>query len=82
MQGEVNFGGSENSAKEKDFVLFKHDGDVITVQAESDAQLLVMSGEPIDEPVVQYGPFVMNSQQEIIQAVHDFNDGKFGHLDD
>ncbi len=82
MQGEVTFGGSENLAKEKDFVLFKHDGDVITVQAQGDAQLLVMSGEPIDEPVVQYGPFVMNRQQEIIQAVHDFNEGKFGHLDD
>jgi redox-sensitive bicupin YhaK (pirin superfamily) len=86
MEGAVTFGGQPDAekshAKENDFVLFKHDGDTISVAAQSDVQLLVMSGEPIDEPVVQYGPFVMNSQQEIIQAVHDFNDGKFGHLDD
>ncbi len=81
MRGAVSFGG-ESTAKENDFVLFRHDGDVIEATASSDAELLVLSGEPIDEPVVQYGPFVMNSQQEIIQAVHDFNDGKFGHLDD
>ena len=39
-----------------------------------------MSGEPIDEPIVGYGPFVMNSQQEIVQAVNDFNSGKFGQM--
>ena len=56
-------------------------GEGVTVQAESDAKLLLLSGEPIDEPVVGYGPFVMNSQQEIIQAIADFNSGKFGRME-
>ena len=53
-------------------------GEGVTVQAESDAKLLLLSGEPIDEPVVGYGPFVMNSQQQIVQAINDFNSGRFG----
>ena len=53
-------------------------GEGVTVQAESDAKLLRLAGEPIDEPVVGYGPFVMNSQQQIVDAVNDFNSGRFG----
>lgn len=52
----------------------------VTLAAETDAKLLVLAGEPIHEPVVGYGPFVMNSQQEIIDAVNDFNSGRFGHM--
>ena len=55
-------------------------GEGVTVQAESDAKLLLLAGEPIDEPVVGYGPFVMNSQQEIAEAISDFNSGKFGRM--
>ena len=43
---------------------------------------LVLAGEPIDEPVVQYGPFVMSTEREIAQAFADYGSGKFGHLDD
>ena len=53
-------------------------GEGVTVQAESDAKLLLLAGEPFDEPVVGYGPFVMNSQQQIVDAVNDFNSGRFG----
>jgi len=80
MKGEIDIDGTK--ARTNDFVLFKNVGERITIEAASDAQLLVLSGEPIDEPIVQYGPFVMNSEREIVQAFADFNGGKFGRLED
>ncbi|HRN74577.1 pirin family protein [Ottowia sp.] len=53
-------------------------GEGVSVQADSNARLLLLAGEPIDEPVVGYGPFVMNSQQQIVDAINDFNSGRFG----
>jgi redox-sensitive bicupin YhaK (pirin superfamily) len=64
------------------FVLFKNDGELITVEAGEDAILLVLSGEPINEPITQYGPFLMNKWEEIEQAIQDVNTGKFGVLED
>lgn len=52
----------------------------ILLEATEDAVVLFLSGEPIDEPVVGYGPFVMNSEQEIREAIEDFNSGRFGHI--
>ncbi|MBT6633868.1 MAG: pirin family protein, partial [Gammaproteobacteria bacterium] len=46
-----------------------------------DATILILSGEPIDEPIASYGPFVMNTNAEIKQTIDDFNSGKFGYLD-
>lgn len=48
--------------------------------ANNDVTVLLLSGEPIAEPIVGYGPFVMNTQQEIVDAVNDFNSGKFGRM--
>ena len=63
------------------FALFANDGEDFSVRATADAKILILSGEPIDEPIASYGPFVMNTQQEIMQAVEDFQSGKFGRLD-
>lgn len=64
------------------FVLLKNDGEEFTIEATEDSVVLVLSGEPIHEPVVAYGPFVMNSWEEIEQAVQDAQAGKFGVLED
>ena len=55
-------------------------GTDVVIEASGDAKVLLLAGEPIDEPVVGYGPFVMNSTQEIHQAIADFNGGKFGRM--
>jgi quercetin 2,3-dioxygenase len=81
MSGDVRING-DRTAHANDFVLFANDGDLLTIEATSETQLLVLSGEPIAEPVVQYGPFVMTTEREIMQAFEDFNRGKFGELDD
>ena len=81
MSGDVAINDAA-AAQTNDFVLFKNEGERIGLETRSGAELLVLAGEPIDEPVVAYGPFVMNSMQEIHQAIDDFNGGKFGHLED
>lgn len=66
--------------RETQMVTLPTKGTGLSIEANSDAKLLLLAGEPLDEPVVGYGPFVMNSQQEIAQAVADFNNGKFGRM--
>lgn len=63
------------------FVLMENDGETFSVTAQDDAIVLVLSGEPFNEPIVAYGPFVMNTREEIVQAFEDVRAGKFGHLD-
>jgi redox-sensitive bicupin YhaK (pirin superfamily) len=79
LSGTVAVNGRE-IAREAQMVLLGRRGGGITIEANSDAKLLVLSGEPIDEPVVAHGPFVMNSVDEIKQAMLDFQTGKFGAI--
>lgn len=63
------------------FVLFENEGEDFTLEApEEEAVALILSGKPLNEPIAAYGPFVMNTQEELVQAVNDFNNGKFGDL--
>jgi redox-sensitive bicupin YhaK (pirin superfamily) len=64
------------------FVLMANDGVQFTIEATEDAIVLVLAGEPINEPIAAHGPFVMNTREEIVQAFEDFNKGKFGFLED
>ena len=64
------------------FILFNNDGEKITIFSDEESVLLVLSGDPIDEPITAYGPFLMNTEAEIMEAYDDFNKGKFGHLEE
>jgi redox-sensitive bicupin YhaK (pirin superfamily) len=77
LRGTVLVNGSQ-VAREKQMVSFDRAGQNVVIEANSEAVLLVLSGEPIDEPVVGYGPFVMNTAAEIRQAIEDFNAGRMG----
>ena len=79
LDGTVQVNG-EAVLRKAEVATLSVEGSGLHIEANGDAKLLLLSGEPIDEPVVGYGPFVMNSQQEIIQAIADFNSGKFGRM--
>ena len=79
LGGHITVNGAE-AAGEAEIVLFDRAGTSARIEADGDATLLVLTGEPIDEPIVGMGPFVMNSDAEIRQAFEDFNNGKFGAM--
>jgi redox-sensitive bicupin YhaK (pirin superfamily) len=81
IEGEVKINNTR-TAPENHFVLFGHEGEEILVKATEKSVILILSGEPIREPIASYGPFVMNTEGEIKQALSDFNSGKFGYLAD
>lgn len=76
LHGAVRVNGS--ALGERDFAILEKAGEEFTVRADDDATLLILSGEPIDEPIAAYGPFVMNTDAEIRQAFADYRAGKFG----
>ena len=80
VEGNVKVDGINAHADH--FVLLKNDGEDFSIEATEDSIILILSGEPINEPIVAYGPFVMNTWEEIEQAVSDVNAGKFGVLAD
>lgn len=81
IEGSILVNGSKQVPTDH-FVLFENNDEDFFIEAENDAVVLVLSGEPLNEPIASHGPFVMNTQQEIMQAFDDFNMGKFGYLED
>ena len=81
LRGTVEVNGLE-LMREGQLALFERDGHQLSLEANDDAVVLLLSGEPIDEPIVGHGPFVMNSEQEIHQAFADFQSGRFGQMSD
>jgi redox-sensitive bicupin YhaK (pirin superfamily) len=78
LSGKVTVNGAK--AGDAELVVLDRKGEAVRVDAETDAKLLFLSGEPIDEPVFGYGPFVMNNEAEIRQAITDYQSGRMGHL--
>jgi len=79
LHGTVQVNDSE-IAREGQLVTLGPQGESVLLEANNEATVLVLSGEPIDEPVVGHGPFVMNTSEEIRQALRDFSSGKFGRI--
>lgn len=80
LSGTVQVNG-EAIARDAQMVLLGAEQEQLHIEVNQDSRLLLLSGEPIDEPIVGYGPFVMNSEQEIRQAIADFQGGRFGQIE-
>lgn len=81
IEGNVIVNGTEEAPLDN-FVLFSNLGESFTIKATENSVVLIISGEPIKEPIAAHGPFVMNSRQEIMEAFQDYESGKFGVLED
>lgn len=85
ISGTGLFGSQKKTASEKQLVLFEKNGNEITIEASdqtySHLEVLLIAGVPIEEPIVRYGPFVMNTEGEIKQAILDYNSGRMGKID-
>lgn len=81
IEGSITINDSEKVPTDH-LALFENIGEEFTIEASENSIVLIMSGEPLREPIVAHGPFVMNTREEIIQAYNDYNQGKVGYLED
>lgn len=80
VEGDIRYRGNE-AAKNGDFLILDHDGDAVMLEAgQAGVRLIFMAGAPLDEPIAAYGPFVMNTQREIMDTLAEYHSGKFGKL--
>jgi redox-sensitive bicupin YhaK (pirin superfamily) len=80
LHGDVRVNGTVELKGEAKLAVLSAAGETVLLEARKDSTLLVLTGEPINEPVASYGPFVMNTEEELVQAVKDYRAGKMGHL--
>ena len=80
FNGTLDINGTHTTNTDQ-FALFKNDGETIQIKTTEASSFLVLSGESINENIFQYGPFLMNTKSEIIEAIDDYNSGKFGNLE-
>lgn len=81
LRGKVTLNETNRMEKDALIAVLSPEGDGVSVDAAEDSTLLVLSGEPINEPVANYGPFVMNTREELAEAVEDYRSGKMGRLE-
>ena len=81
LDGEIQVNDKATLTKgAHQIAVFNSDGSLIKIEAKKQSKLIVISGEPIDEKIAQYGPYVMNTQTEILEAMRDYQNGKMGYL--
>ncbi len=80
IEGSIEINGTDKANADQ-MALFFNDGESFEIKATEDAVVLILSGEPINEPIAAHGPFVMNTREELIAAFTDYNEGKFGYLE-
>lgn len=81
IEGNIIVNGKEKVPTDH-LALMANDGETFEIEASDEAVVLILSGEPINEPIAAQGPFVMNTREELMEAFNDFNLGKFGYLED
>jgi redox-sensitive bicupin YhaK (pirin superfamily) len=81
IEGSIKVNDAE-IAKTDQMVHFNNDGEIVNIEALENSVVLILSGAPINEPIASYGPFLMNKPEEIQQAIADYNEGKFGYLEE
>ena len=79
LRGSLRIDG-KHTIRAAELAVMERDGSRLEFEVSEDATVLLLNGEPLNEPVVGYGPFVMNTQAEIVQAIDDFNSGRFGQI--
>jgi redox-sensitive bicupin YhaK (pirin superfamily) len=77
-RGEVRIGGQAVPLQRMAILKNMAQADGVVIEASANAKLILVAGQPLKEPIVQYGPFVMNSKEEIYQALTDFREGRLG----
>jgi redox-sensitive bicupin YhaK (pirin superfamily) len=78
LRGRAALAGRD--ARRGQLVLFSGDGDSVAIAADEEADVLLLAGQPLGEPVARYGPFVMNDPDEVRQAIEDFRAGRMGRI--